>query len=288
MEVQQLIQDVNLRFDELYKTGDALHELGYNFSPIGVIPFQDNITQLESVIHPDSLYVFRGTTKLLTILENAQCVKDICPEIIDEYDTDDILQRLKNGVFYEYEKFDQKYYDDVGLKLVNNNSTFYKIDKNLDRTFSENKFIKPSSDRKAFVGGILEKGQTIHDFIMSKQYIEYYIDEYALISDVREILTEYRFFVVDGKAITASIYKDNGIVQASPDVSIEAYDFVNECISIYEPHDIYTIDVAKMGDGSFNVVEYNCWNISGAYDCDLIKAYTAINEYIINKHTEDK
>ena len=169
MKVTWLIQDVNLRFDELYKTGDALYELGYDFSPIGVIPFQDTITQLESAISHDSLYVFRGTTKLLTILENAKTVKDICPLIADEYNTDDILYRLKTAVFYEYEKFDQKHYNDVGLKLVNNNSVFYKIDENLDRTFSENKFIKPSSDRKAFVGGILEKGQTIHDFIMSKQ-----------------------------------------------------------------------------------------------------------------------
>ena len=49
---------------------------------------------------------------------------------------------------------------------------------------------------------------------------------------------------------------------------------------LYTPADIFTMDLARLNDGSIKIIEYNCFNCSGVYLCDLVDTYQAIKEYL--------
>src|SRR5208283_6070510 len=72
-------------------------------------------------------------------------------------------------------------------------------------------FIRPCKDTKAFTGLVLRKGDFEcwrHDQLTSGRDPQWLSAETEVVaSPYQELLAEYRFFVVDGKIITSSMYK---------------------------------------------------------------------------------
>ncbi len=281
MSVKWLIQDVNLRFDTLEDIAIALKELEFNFCSFGIIPFTNEMTGLENHINDNDKYIIKAGTKILTLFDKVKTLQETIPDI-NNYNVGDhekIFNNLRNGIFYDIEKFDQYYYSKLNLPLLNNESEYYLIKDNKDLSFSEDKFIKPSRDIKAFNGGILEAGKTINEFIHSAQYQEFYEEEYAVIAPCQKIYKEYRLFIVEGKVVAGSQYKSGDIVKADAYVPSDVIKCAKEYASLYQPHDIFTLDIADTPKG-FKIVEYNCWNASGTYKANLKELFTSVQKYV--------
>jgi glutathione synthase/RimK-type ligase-like ATP-grasp enzyme len=111
-------------------------------------------------------------------------------------------------------------------------------------------------------------------------------DTLIMMSSTKKILAEYRMFIVDGKIVSGSVYKQGtmGISHLnklnavlSPDESVIS--ITQRMIDKWQPAEAFVIDIAKTDDG-LKVIEINNFNSSGFYSCDVYKIINSIEEYI--------
>lgn len=142
-------------------------------------------------------------------------------------------------------------------------------------------FIRPVKDCKAFSG--MEMNQ-----IQFKNWREKFItltaeesplhgDTEIIVATRKKIFAEYRFFVVNGKIASCSLYKQGNKVFYSSEVDEETRSFVEKMIELWTPAIGYVIDVAKTPTG-YKVIELNALGSSGFYACDKQKIIAAIEE----------
>lgn len=280
MDIVWLLQSSNILTSKVQEQLNALQELGFKFKDYGFIPFTDEITNLENIIQPNTKHIFLGSTKLLTSVLPCNSIYELSPNLYNlGSESQYYLNTLKNGIFYDVNKFDQLYYKDLDLPLLNSDAMYLPVKHNLNVSFSEPKFIKPSRDLKAFNGGILEAGVTIQGYIMNQNHQSFYIDELVVISELVNVGAEYRFFVVNQEVITGSYYRKNGQMFVNNNIPSEVYSVASDYAKLYQPHDVFTLDIAETSEG-YKIIEYNCWNSSGSYACDLKKIYTAVHDYV--------
>ncbi len=286
-KIKWLIQDVGIRSNQLHRKFDALSYMNEEFSNIGVIAKKNYISGIEDIFEDkNTIYILLSGTKALTLIDNANNIKELS-YFVDDYkdkELDVCIDDLKKGMFYDNKKFDQEYYKDLGLPLLNDESIYIPIKDNLNTKFTEDKFIKPSQDLKAFTGGILKAGCTIEEFIKNRDRQPFFIEENAIIAPVKNIVNEYRFFIVNQKVSSYSSYVINGKPQETMYIHEHIIEKAEEYCKLYQPHDIFTMDLALLDNGEVKIVEYNCFNISGVYLCDMVKTFTEIKEYMLSKY----
>ena len=287
MKFKWIIQDVNLTVSQMYKKFDALSHMGEKISGVGVIKNYDYVSGLEDAIEEDidTKYILLTGVKVLNLIEKAKTISDVVnfPTDWQVENGDRILEELKNGFYYDYGKFDQAYYGTLDLPLLNNKSDYISLNDNLKTSFSVDKFVKPSRDLKAFDAGILKANETVETYLKSKSKQRFYLDEKLVVADVITMCDEYRFFVIDGKVSSGSAYRVNGVVGVSLIVPYDVQEKADEYAKLYQPADVFTMDLARLKDGSIKIIEYNCFNCSGVYLNDLVKTYSDLKDYIYRK-----
>ncbi len=144
-------------------------------------------------------------------------------------------------------------------------------------------FIRPTEDRKIFAGQIVTKGEfdvwVTNTLNAHKDgYTTLTPDTEVIVSEVKNIHSEWRFFVVDGKIVTGSLYKRYGILYQEPLLYGDAVlPYAQEMVDKWQPDRAFVIDIALTDDG-YKIIEYNCMNSCGFYKCDVGKIVTAIEE----------
>lgn len=218
---------------------------------------------------------------MLNILKAAKSISDVIedPTEFQIKNSDILLKKLINGLFYDFDAFDQKVCGKLEFPLLNSNADYLPLKDNLDTVFDTDKFIKPTRDLKAFDAGILKAGDTMANYIKNISRQRFYLEEDIVVAPIRTIWNEYRFFVVDGVVVSGSAYRVNTIPKESMEVPDRFFEKAQEYANMYAPHDIYTLDLAWCDDDSVSIIEYNCFNCSGVYLCDLVKTYEAIKRY---------
>lgn len=201
-------------------------------------------------------------------------------EDLSKKEINNIINKIQDSYFYENpNNFDQYYYENLKLPMVNSDRIFLQIQDNLNAKFSSPKFIKPSSDTKAFNGGVIEANETIEEYINRTPRQSYWMQEIALISELKEIDKEYRFFVLKDQVLTGSMYMDNKVVTVSSNVPHDVWQKAEEYAKLYMPSELFGMDIAVMKNGEYRIMEYNPFNCCGIYDCDMRKVFSTLNEY---------
>lgn len=287
MKIKWLIQDVGMRVSQLHRKFDALQFLGEDMAAIGVIPDYNYISGLGEALDedPNTKYILLSGVKVLNLLKAAKSIADVVefPTEKQIMHGDQILKNLIDGVFYDFDNFDQANYGKLYLPLLNKDAFYIPVKDNLKTFFDEDKFVKPSRDLKAFDAGILKEGMTIEAFIMSKSRQRFFMEELLVVSPVRVVLDEYRFFVVNKEVITGSAYRRNQIAGEDVFVPDLIWKKAIEYAKLYQPHDVFTMDLALTDDGEITIIEYNCFNCSGVYLCDMVEMFKRLRKYIEEK-----
>lgn len=267
----------------------ALEGLNYQWSDFGIIYQTQQITNLENIFtHPHDTYIFRGGSRLLTLLNETHSIESLGDFFTQEQlELGNLyLKNLKKGIFYDVDNFDQKTYSQLDLPLLNNDAIYLPLNQieNLGLTFEEAKFIKPSKDLKAFTAGLLEPGTTVYDFIISQPHQLIYKNEELLVASPKDVQDEYRFFVLGSEVITGSQYRADGVLKYQPMDSTREHQKVlgiaQEYASLYKPAEIFTMDICRDSQNNYSIVEYNCFNISGLYYSDIPKLFSTLQEYM--------
>ena len=267
MKIGVAIQLNCTREEELFEFQMALREIGVEPIYYGIIPFTTETTGVEDFSKYDKVLVY-GSVKVISLWQNGFMPKETV-------------------VFYNEWNFDQLGYSNIMPKrhLLNGDAKFGKFGYLKDLQLSEDRFVKPSKDLKAFPGIIVPQGKTIYEEVFSKQlsssFSENADDEVIMIAPLKEIKKEFRNFIIDGKIIDSSIYKIGSKItyEVPTDEEREGIQKFFECLCLYyEPHDCYVADFALLEDGSWNLIEYNCINCAGMYAVDRRKVFKAMIE----------
>ena len=143
-------------------------------------------------------------------------------------------------------------------------------------------FIRPCGDTKAFNASVydvalwnsfkkdVKDGKIVHSALSNETLIQ--------VAMLKRIQKEYRFWVVDGKTVTASQYKSNGRYFINGDVDQGAWDFCQEMVDVFQLADAFVMDVC-LANGDYKIVECGCINSAGFYNADMNRLVIALEEY---------
>lgn len=147
-------------------------------------------------------------------------------------------------------------------------------------------FIRPCADDKLFTGQVMKwegfdswREKVLKVNLISPLDINF--DSMIMISSVKEIITEYRFLIVNGKIITGSQYKSGNIVSYKEVKPYEEklFNFVKKVVDVWTPSEAFALDIALADNGKelkYYVLEMGNVNSAGLYDCDIQKFVMAI------------
>jgi len=133
-------------------------------------------------------------------------------------------------------------------------------------------FIRPCSDDKAFAGFVIEPDtlrrwqNQVRDLDDSTSTLT--LKTLVLKAAPKPILSEFRFFVVEGYVITGSLYREQGHRRYSSECDEAAWACAQTAVGVWRPDKAFVIDVAVTHDGP-KVIEINCMNSAGFYEADL-------------------
>ena len=96
-----------------------------------------------------------------------------------------------------------------------------------------------------------------------------------MISDVKTIYKEFRFFVIDSKLVAGSLYKLENRHCLDKNIEPDAHRFASKMIELWQPARAFVIDIALTEDG-YKIVEVNCINSAGFYAADVSKIVNAM------------
>ena len=132
MKTKWLIQSSGINFQHYNSVCQTLLNLNYKINDFGII--DKNITNLENILDDSDNYVFRGSTRLLTLFNNIENITELNPYLSKEQITKSNLKKLKKGINYDVDLFDQKKYGNLNLPLLNDKPYYFEIKDNLKRT----------------------------------------------------------------------------------------------------------------------------------------------------------
>lgn len=241
---------------------NALDRLGVDYVMVKPIPFTDEFVDEDKIEIDDSQpIVISGAMSLSRVARKRGWIP---------------------GAFtFEDYKFEQ-WRDGFGKNnCMNGNAVVSKL---IDAEFKgHDMFVRPVADNKAFTGTLM-----IREEFMGWQ--EHYsniepTDEYQLLHRDTEIMmcrpqnimSEYRFFVIDGKVITGSLYQRGGKTIYEECIDEDVIGYVQKMIDIYQPSVAFVIDVARVY-GEMKIIEVNSIVSSGYYACDVMKIIQAIED----------
>ena len=170
--------------------------------------------------------------------------------------------------------------DRWGEHMLNYDSKVYAFkDANFD---TPDAFVRPIEDSKVFAGAVFKR----EDFYDWKRKVCVLEEDYGnsltkdtlvQVTGYKEIFSEYRFWIVHGDIICASLYKRGSKVMYSDQVDECYFDFVRDRIAEWSPHAAWVIDVCDTPDG-IKIVEINTLNSCGFYAADIPKLVMALEE----------
>jgi len=146
----------------------------------------------------------------------------------------------------------------------------------------ESMFVRPTNDSKYFSGRVF----TRLEFAAWKRSICDSDSNHgtSLSPETRiqlsmpvTIFAEHRFWVVKGQLITHSVYKRGGQVTHSSDADQRLFQFVEERIGEWMPHETFVLDVCDTPDG-IKIVEINTLNSSAFYAADVQRLVMALED----------
>jgi len=142
-------------------------------------------------------------------------------------------------------------------------------------------FVRPCATDKTFTGvkvsweeyvrwrAEVASGDTAHC------YRDLTLDTPVSYAPLKYIESECRFFIVDGRISTASFYRIQSEQRLrpveffnTPWYDFEMEKFVLARIADWQPDNAFVLDVARVDESSCKIVEVNCLNSSGLYECD--------------------
>lgn len=245
----------------------ACDNLGVSHFEVIVVPFSNELPEFP--IDDDFENIYYGST---TFMNNIY----------------ELLNKPK-GLFYNHETFSmENYINKWGEHMLNCDAEIMTVKQfiNMEDFGHElNMFLRPDGDGKEFDGQVGEVRQLK---TMVKRMMDYEspmnLESKIVLGPAYNLQREWRNYVVDGKVITSSRYRDNfRLSKSCSDIPEEMIRFVEDRCKEYQPHDVFAMDIAEVKDGNtmkYYIIECGCMNSVGFYHADIDTYVKKITEWI--------
>ena len=183
--------------------------------------------------------------------------------------------------------FDIEYFDYTkcvaawGDEMLNADSQFVKF-KDVVPLETSDFFIRPIHDSKNFSGRTTSKSS-----FLQWQYNVIGLgkigadtlsgDTEVMVSPIKDIYSEYRFWIVDGKIVTSSQYVLGNRVVYSTGAPDNVMEYVRDMLKIHSLDIPFVFDVCETSKG-MRIVELNTMNASGFYAGEVDKIVMALED----------
>jgi len=180
-----ILQNNLFREESFLELVSCIQKYELNYEEIKVAPFSHEIKPIPKLKNPIICF---GSTSLIHIAKKMNWIP---------------------GCFYNENFSYYNYIENYGSEMLNFGCEISPI-KNIK--FEDSVFIRPNDDLKQFSGTIMGfdeffEWKTKLNDLYSDRYCSVTPDTMAVISKIKKIKKEYRFFVVGKKVVTGSIYK---------------------------------------------------------------------------------
>jgi len=260
------VQVTNRDDEDLHQTVRAITGAGYEWINFGVVPFTDEITNLDA-FPTDRRVIPLAGTKVINLYRR---------------------KKLPSNwhVFYSDTLFDQCYtrFGPIHFWMLNRNAVIYSYEHCRSLSVKVPTFVKPSNDLKVFAGTVLETGQSLDAMLSKVNHQPISNGEQIVMAPVRELGAEYRLFIINGAVVDGSEYKREGrvghkVIDTHTAFELDAfYKKVKPLIGSSQVVQLrdreplaYCMDVVEVKDNldsRFEIVEFNCFNACGMYKAD--------------------
>jgi len=167
-----------------------------------------------------------------------------------------------------------------GKRMLNWDSKVYRLEEVPEQKVPF--FIRPTLDSKSFTGYVTNWAAFLDwrkDMLLGtrESYASVTADTLVQVCSTKIIYREYRLWVVNGKVVTASLYKEGSRVLHSDraDPAIVAYG--EEVARVWSPEVAYVLDICDTPEG-LRVLEAGCMNAAGFYAADMQKLVMALED----------
>lgn len=256
--MQWLLQD----FEDTRKLADALDRLEIPYSWHKVVPFVGDLVPEPNVVDPNSVVLF-GSYTLWRFAEKKAYQPGIFKlrPFVHEGTWHPYLLNGADALFL--------YVRDIPARLNNDGKHWFL--RPVDDSKEEPGNVKSTSEILQLAEKVLRldekeipNGSLRHDTLL------------MLTKPVR-ILREWRLWVVDGKVVTYSLYKEGARVVYRHEIDEDAHVFGQKMVDLNPGYaQAYVIDICRTEEG-LKLLETNCLNAAGFYAADLVKLATAID-----------
>ena len=141
-------------------------------------------------------------------------------------------------------------------------------------------FVRPDEDSKAFDGAV-------YDADGLRSATEKWRGKGAspvIVATPVQIDAEWRLFVVSGKIVACSQYRQWGRPSIDGPVPHSAIELGIELAAVWSPASVFCLDLG-LSQGRIGVIEANCFNASRFYGADVTRILQAVNELATEQQT---
>lgn len=262
-EIQWVIQQNLTGENTVEALRSACEKLGVSCFLFDVVPFSTRLPD----IPPGKRNIFYGsTTTMYLVYQNPA---------------------LRAGVFFDDRNFSiQNYIGRWGAHMLSAGAEILPAGQvsNLQRPPESLVFVRPDADSKSFSGTVMPFGEVEAWLQQASASEDMTLDASTLIvvGEPYHIETEWRLWMVNGKVITASKYRENFQIKKEPGCPAEVTAYAEARCTEYTPHDIFVMDIGRCG-GELYIIECGCMNSAGFYAADIGAVVAAVTECVMDK-----
>lgn len=245
----------------------AAEKLGHTYVGAKIIPFEDTTEKglylQDGVTVTYAPVIPYGSTSLIKMLSRSIALND--------------------GLFFNQKNLrTSTWVAKLGERMLNDEACVIPLYAAAKLKTSETWFMKPDDDLKDFTGSIVDAAG-IEKFYKDVASGGFMFDEtiQVVLSKPKNLGWEWRLFMVKDEVISGSSYRLKGMLNQNKPVPERVIQFAQETAAIWRPDDVYVMDVCETDDG-LKVVEFNCFNASGFYRCDVEKVVDRVSQHVLS------
>lgn len=247
------------------KMEQACIDNGIMYEGVKVMPFAYGLPKFTV---DEAINIYYGSTTLITNLMQT--------------DLD------KSGIFLDESKYlMDNYLKQWGDHMLSSEARVLKFGEFIaeDHDPDSSWFMRPNDDSKSFDGNVRNFGDVEKWFNKIKNMFDNVgLDENTeiLVGPAYRIRKEWRNFVVNGKVVSSSLYREDfRLKKSADDIPTEMIEFVEARAREYSPNEVFVMDIALCGgDHEYYIIECGCMNSVGFYHSDIEKIITSVTEHV--------
>lgn len=257
--IQWVVQQNLTNQNDLMALKLACQKFGIAYVEVHIIPFTESLPAFDRT--RKSIFYGSTTFNSLVAADNS----------------------INQGLFFDANSFSiENYFEQWGRHMLNFGAGVSSFHELMTQNHDAEKlfFIRPDDDSKSFSGEVKKFGEIREWYEKLKMFenTNLSLNSKIVVSEPFNIQYEWRLWIVRGKVIAASKYREYFKLTKEEGCPDEVKHFAeNRCLE-YTPHNVFVMDICLCGDEYF-IVECGCMNGAGFYKADIEAIVAGVSDY---------